>query len=155
MKKILTLCLSAFVLAGCVSTEGQSPFKSYFSCDVPAASHYPRIESKSDLLVNMRKLGVEAERKNVVAAQWAQQATTSEEKAKIQACTGEILHASMAIIQPQVERVKSVTTESAQINALNDVDSKWQAYMNSITQKGVDASLAQAFNSAADNDDKM
>lgn len=155
MKKILTLCLSAFVLAGCVSTEGQSPFKSYFSCDVPAASHYPRIESKSDLLVNMRKLGVEAERKNVVAAQWAQQATISEEKAKIQACTGEILHASMAIIQPQVERVKSVTTESAQINALNDVDSKWQAYMNSITQKGVNASLAQAFNSAADNYDKM
>lgn len=155
MKKILTLCLSAFVLAGCMSTEGQSPFKSYFSCDVPAASHYPRIESKSDLLVNMRKLGVEAERKNVVAAQWAQQATTSEEKAKIQDCTGEILHASMAIIQPQVERVKSVTTESAQINALNDVDSKWQAYMNSITQKGVNASLAQAFNSAADNYDKM
>ncbi|NLS55690.1 hypothetical protein [Hafnia alvei] len=155
MKKILTLCLSSLLLAGCASSEGQSPFKSYFSCDIPAASHYPTIESTSDLLVNMRKLGVDAERKNVVAAQWAQQATDANEKTKIESCSSEIRQASIEIIQPQVSRVQSVTTGPNQLNALNDVNAKWLAYMNSITLKGTDASLAKAFNNAADNLDKM
>jgi len=155
MKKILTLCLSSLLLAGCAGSEGQSPFKSYFSCDIPAASHYPTIESTSDLLVNMRKLGVDAERKNVVAAQWAQQTTDANEKAKIVACSSEIRQASIDIVQPQVNRVQRVTTDPAQLNSLNDVKTKWLAYMNSITLKGTDASLAKAFNSAADNLEKM
>lgn len=155
MKKILTLCLSSLLLAGCASSEGQSPFKSYFSCDIPAASHYPIIESTSDLLVNMHKLGVDAERKNVVAAQWAQQTTDASEKAKIESCSSEIRQASIDIVQPQVSRVQSVTTDSAQLAALNDLHTKWLAYMNSITLKGTDASLAKAFNNAANNLDKM
>ncbi|WP_279156548.1 hypothetical protein [Obesumbacterium proteus] len=155
MKKILTLCLSSLLLAGCASNEGQSPFKSYFSCDIPAASHYPTIESASDLLVNMRKLGVDAERKNVVAAQWEQQTTDANEKAKIESCSSEIRQASVQIVQPQVNRVQQVTTDPAQLTALNDVHTKWLAYMNSITLKGTDASLAKAFNTAADKLENM
>jgi ABC-type transporter Mla MlaB component len=103
----------------------------------------------------MRKLGVDAERKNVVAAQWAQQTTDASEKAKIESCSSEIRQASIDIVQPQVSRVQSVTTDSAQLAALNDLHTKWLAYMNSITLKGTDASLAKAFNNAANNLDKM
>lgn len=150
MKNLITLCLGAALLSGCTGTTHTSPFDSRFTCEIPKASHYPVVSNKSDLLTNMQHLGEQAEAKNFVAGQWLVQTPDQAGKAKIKACSADLLTASEAIIEPQYESVRSKTMRADERAALTEAYRSWGAYMEAVTPDGVNDALRKAFKDAAE-----
>lgn len=154
MKQIIALCLGAALLAGCsANTDNKqvSPFDSRFKCDVPTKESYPLVGSKGDLLSNMKQLGTQVEAANFVGAQWLARIQEQKLNGKelVDGCLTAYRDASRAIIAPQYEKVMGQITQADERATLQDVYQRWEAYIQSVTIKGVNDSLRNDFIEAA------